>query len=449
MSMWKSAYERTSVVASKHDCPECDAKDGVIEGRERAMCQACGFDWTRKQWASLKRKDEKGLTRDFVRRWLEEHCAIYDYRTAGIRIDGDMQATRPDLLVLRIYSDGEDKGYALERIRAEISLYCQEKDLQYRLDWREWAMLPAIPDARAMARRDLRKWLRAVCGESAEGLSYVVMLHWMWCVKRKIAGLPAEQHLMIVLQGRSGGGKSVAITKFLEPLAALVGKGNLSALSDERHWFRFERDFVIFLDELGKAQRADIDTVKDVITSDTLEYRVLGVNARHVIQQNAMFVGASNRPLVDVLKDQTSGRRFWEVRAQDRLDWDVVNKTDYDGIWRDCVSPEDPPPLRGRWARHIASAQHKHLRQRTWAEIYLDQYEWDRDGEGMRSDDLWADIRWYREEAGMKPIDKHAALTQIGRACSYRWGKGFVKGRLRDGQGRVQTYPLRRVDSAT
>ena len=64
-------------------------------------------------------------------------------------------------------------------------------------------------------------------------LDIAVVKHFVWQVKRKLIGLPVDHHIMPILFGKSGGGKSVAIHKLVEPLKELTLETNMSVFQDQ------------------------------------------------------------------------------------------------------------------------------------------------------------------------------------------------------------------------
>ncbi len=87
-------------------------------------------------------------------------------------------------------------------------------------------------------------------------------------------------------------------------------------------------------DEMAKVNKLDIDMLKKKITAEYLTYRVLGTNHKKKGRKTCTFIGTSNYAVVDMIKDPTSVRRYYEFRVKDKADWKTVNELDYMALWR-------------------------------------------------------------------------------------------------------------------
>jgi hypothetical protein len=169
---------------------------------------------------------------------------------------------------------------------------------------------------------------------SAE-ITIAVLKKLIWQIKRRLAGLPIVYHLMPVVYGSQGCGKSVFITKTLGVLGSLFATTDFNRLSDNREANLF-RNFALFLDEMNKADRADMDAVKAVITREELSYRPMGTNASVSMDQNACFVGASNKLLEQLINDPTGIRRFFQIdfnSASGPAEFAFINGLDFTAMW--------------------------------------------------------------------------------------------------------------------
>jgi hypothetical protein len=156
----------------------------------------------------------------------------------------------------------------------------------------------------------------------------------IWQVKRKIAGLPVFDHLMPVILGSQGTGKSTLIRKLLEAIDELWVMSDFKQITDDRN-ISLWRNFAVFLDEMGWASKSDMDTVKNIITAPTLTRRVMKTNVTQEVAQNVTFIGAANaEELSDLIRDQTGTRRFVSVTMTDRPDRDVINSIDWFDVWQ-------------------------------------------------------------------------------------------------------------------
>lgn len=179
----------------------------------------------------------------------------------------------------------------------------------------------------------LANWVANV-EESPTALTVKVLQHWIWMVKRKLAGKTVRHHIVPILVGASQGkGKSTAIRHLYSPVEELSKEMDAHFFSDERKAFTFADTYVGFLDELGGLNRQAVEQVKRVITLNTISARKLHTNDVYVIPQNTSFIGTSNTS-VGLIVNDTQMRRFYEITASNKIDWDVVNNTDYLTIFK-------------------------------------------------------------------------------------------------------------------
>ena len=96
--------------------------------------------------------------------------------------------------------------------------------------------------------------------ESAYTVAEAAMLlkKFCWQVQRKLNGLPVSRHVMVVLTGPQGGGKSELLRALVQPLEELSASLDLRTLTDERTAAVFEDCFIGVVDELDKAERANV-----------------------------------------------------------------------------------------------------------------------------------------------------------------------------------------------
>lgn len=190
---------------------------------------------------------------------------------------------------------------------------------------------------------DFAALVNAIGGVPNE-LEATVLKHFVWQVKRKIFGLPVSYHNMPVFVGKSGSGKSQLIKKMLHPIHELVYyDGDFKKLVDTREAFNLISYFVYFIDEMSKAETADVESIKNKITSEKIQYRKLGTNINAVGDNHSTFIGASNLNLQYVIKDATSVRRFFQINTLDKMQWEVINSFNYLEMWQSINETQSEP----------------------------------------------------------------------------------------------------------
>jgi len=176
-------------------------------------------------------------------------------------------------------------------------------------------------------------------------IQVAVLQKFFWQVKRRITGRPVTNHLMVVLYGAQGKGKTKAVEKMTEPLGMLVTSGDFQRLSDIREVAMFQ-SFVVVLDEMQRASQADVDRVKNVVTRDRFDYKPLYSNANVNSVQNATFIGTSNRSLDQMIHDPTGNRRFFQIDWSNDVgpdQWGYLNGLNMEEMWRSVDHLADDP----------------------------------------------------------------------------------------------------------
>lgn len=209
----------------------------------------------------------------------------------------------------------------------------------------------------------------------------------IWQVKRKISGIPVEHHVMPVLYSKSHGtGKSVSVEALVAPLKEFVLHLQLDVFRDTFFRKAFSEHFVVIFDELQGAGRTDIESMKNVITANTLSARGMRTQDVDTIPQNCTFIGTTNRPLADLIFDNTGMRRFVELELDSMADLEVItgekwvdgerikakNPIDFKKVWQ-SVPELQLNPILG-----IKEELEKHqetLRTQSTLEQWVDEFE--------------------------------------------------------------------------
>lgn len=200
-----------------------------------------------------------------------------------------------------------------------------------------------------------------------------IVYHFIWQVKRKIYGLKVYDHLMPIIYGAQGLGKSEAIKKLLSPLDGLWIEGKFTDLVDDRNAKFFESNFAMFFDEMKGATKADIEEIKERITSEFIKFRILYTHNMMRVNNNCSFIGASNKPVSLLIRDESGMRRFYEIKIEKKCHWNIINSIDYLAIWKD-VNEEIDKPLIHAYLKDI-QAQQEENREKSSLEQWLDEKE--------------------------------------------------------------------------
>lgn len=197
------------------------------------------------------------------------------------------------------------------------------------------------------ANEQLGNLIYYMTGSRSE-LDIAVMRHFYWQVKRKLMGYPVVHHMMPFWYGNEqGSGKSTVIRWLVKPMKELSIEQTFDVFMDSRRTGAFEKYFVLFLDEMSAASKTDMATIKGIVTGERVGHRKLYASEEGAVRINTTLIGAANKPLYELLKDDHM-RRFWQINVQAKADvvkrWGDLRALDYSLLW-DCISHEDECPL--------------------------------------------------------------------------------------------------------
>lgn len=180
---------------------------------------------------------------------------------------------------------------------------------------------------------NLETFVKAVTGK-AENKVVGVLAHFLWQVKRRMADKEVVFHIMPIMVGAQGGGKSLSLQRLFKPLIHLTLELSLTEVTDARFYFALNKNYIAVLDEMAGAKRADVEVLKKQISASYNDVRKLNTNTVTKIKQNASFIGTSNRNVNELIFDSTGARRFYEIKALDRLDWNAINSINYNELYQ-------------------------------------------------------------------------------------------------------------------
>lgn len=243
---------------------------------------------------------------------------------------------------LRIFTAQHRLGFSRDDITDACEKWCATAR-----DYRLYEIFGSIEAVDATFDAD-GEWLKFAahafdCEDSDSRFVAAVFKKFIWQVKRKMRGLPVTNHLMPVILGPQGIGKSTLVNAIMKPVEEIRLYADFGMITDERN-VEIWSSYVLFLDEMSHAARADIETVKNVITASSLTRRPMRSNGKITIQQNATLIGCANKELAQLIKDPTGIRRFAGVRMRSDTDRDYLNGIDWPKMWG-SVAMYDADPI--------------------------------------------------------------------------------------------------------
>lgn len=182
--------------------------------------------------------------------------------------------------------------------------------------------------------------------EQSHGYTIRVLQSTIWQVKRKLVNDPAypvTDHQMMILTGPQGSGKTTVLTSFFSPMHQFVYMADFQQLTDSKN-FDLWRHYIVFFDEMAYAQRTDIDSVKNAITSTHRTSRLHHSHSSANIRNCSTFVGATNGSLGTILYDKTGLRRYAPIATMSAphlaatgvpvVNWNTINSINFALLWQ-------------------------------------------------------------------------------------------------------------------
>lgn len=250
----------------------------------------------------------------------------------------------------------------------------------------------------------LQKFVQAATGQ-CEPKVVAIMAHFLWMVKRKMLDKEVVWHIMPILYGPQGCGKTYAIKKFIEPLGNMTLEMRVSELVDSRFQFALNNNFIAFLDELAGAQKTEVEVLKNQITATHNDSRKLGKNKVFKIKQNVSLIGATNRPVSEIIYDPTGARRFYEIITLPKMDWPAICSIDYTAMYKGIDENLD----RGYIEEHLQeiSKDQESLVVSDELTAFIEQYNIHTDGKTreISCNGLYDIYVIWAESNGIKPLN--------------------------------------------
>ncbi len=217
---------------------------------------------------------------------------------------------------------------------------------------------------------ELTRWVTAVTG-AADPKHIAVVAHWIWAVKRKATGQPAVHHIMPILYGPQGGGKTIALERLIGPMSRYRLATSMAQLNDERTFSGLASNYIVLFDELQGAERTDMNALKKQITTVENSYRKLHTHIVFTVPQLCSFIGATNKPVAENFSDSTGMRRFWEIKTSEKLDWDSISTINYKALWQGVDETKERGYVTGETLDQVSKSQQAMVVKESW-ELFME-----------------------------------------------------------------------------
>ncbi|WP_188064125.1 VapE domain-containing protein [Sphingobium sp. KCTC 72723] len=330
---------------------------------------------------------------DLVRRYAEAQKVTLTpsgllKRSKAFRLDGgdEVNASNCDTSAVTqlVYDVANAEGANLDSFGRELRLLCAKFELNYRdtvigdaLDtWREDVVRQTKVETLFSVRYEKGKatgpigqkmWadMELACFDISAtviGFPTAVIKKFMWQVKRKARGMTVTNHLMPVLSGAQGKGKTHFVQTMTKPLEHFKREVDFNIITDGKTadiW----SSLILFIDEMGFFKKQDVDVVKNVLTADVRSIRTMRQNSSAPIRNHSTFIGCTNKSLGQLIRDETGGRRFAELVWRNDPDWDALNAVDWPLLWQSVDETAKDPLIAAGMMETLVEQQEENRNQ--------------------------------------------------------------------------------------
>ena len=149
-------------------------------------------------------------------------------------------------------------------------------------------------------------------------------------------------HMMPVLYGPQGSGKTTAVRHLLSPIADYTSAVGFDIFDHDAKTYSLSVIPVLFFDEMAGISKAENEKLKDIMHTENRELRQIYGKPVHRTLVSS-FIGCSNRDISTLIRDETGNRRYLQIETP-RISRDEIRKFDALAMWR-CVDEDGEPPL--------------------------------------------------------------------------------------------------------
>lgn len=184
-------------------------------------------------------------------------------------------------------------------------------------------------------------------------LAKACIAHWIWQVKQKMLGRAPVHHMMpIIFSAEQGSGKTTFTRRLVSPLMEFASADVLISDFADRRSAEIYRFPVVVVDDMEQVAASTVPIIKSLITSASINRRPLFTSHSVTMRQAATLIGTANRPIHELIDDDSGHRRFVMMRFKngnkakggDERIWRIVNELDFEKIWL-AVDAFGPSPI--------------------------------------------------------------------------------------------------------
>jgi hypothetical protein len=340
---------------------ESEAHAAVLSKRNEALV-GCNPSTEREFVAAMVRD----LTMDYGRTFTDADGNKQDIDT----VLRNIQLTAADLGLTKAPLELRDKNF--ERALAEL---CDKRRAERKAA--VWEQISRLSDDRS--KESVQTAFTRMCQRyfKQPAFAEAALKKVMWQLKVKMQGGYIKHHHAVILFGGQDTGKSWFWNMVSQPVRDLSKVIDVAELVGESQLDLYNY-FLIDLDEMAHAEKADIAKLKSLITKQTVSRRVYYTQTLKDVTMCATLIGSANHPIAALIHDATGMRRFIQLdvkpRAQVAPHWDAdIAGFDWLGVWQLVDHAGEDPMLP--FLEELADQQER-MRSKNRVEQWLMDFEY-------------------------------------------------------------------------
>lgn len=236
-------------------------------------------------------------------------------------------------------------------------------------------------------------------------------------------------HMMPILYGPQGSGKTTAVRHLLSPLEEFASAVGFDIFDHDGKMYKLSQTPIMFFDEMAGISKAENERLKDIMHTRSRELRKLYGNpsTRTII---STFIGCTNKDISTLIKDETGNRRYLQIDTP-RLRREDILAIDAMTIWR-SVDEDGEPPLYAR-AEDLKIVQDVQREQRHmgrvehWLEVAIDTKDW------LKASELFERSYTHFLMDAYPGQDRFENLQSFGRELNRLLREGHPRLRMKNG----------------
>jgi hypothetical protein len=244
-------------------------------------------------------------------------------------------------------------SYSVPQLRAAVREFVRQRKTARKAEVIEHLLTQIRPLAANEVEEAAEAWKSlASVFDMDQGLVIASFKHFIWQIFRKQLGLPVDHHLMPLIIGAQGSGKTRFVETLLAPLKETASAPARTSDVVDKRVIGMLSYVVLWLDDMEQLSSGQgVENFKSFLTAVDQMRRVLGLSIDTTVKQNATLIGTSNRTAADLIPDGTGHRRFVELpfrngnpaRGGDASIWAMINSVPMELLYRSVDARIESP----------------------------------------------------------------------------------------------------------